>query len=118
NRVVVSDFSAESGYQQTRRLLQQDTSLDAVLYADDVIALGGMRAIRESGYTVPDDLAVVGFGDYELARFVSPALTSVQFDMQMMGVIAARRLCMLFDQPDDYAWLIRVPTKLVVRDSA
>lgn len=115
--VVVSDFSAESGYQQTRRLLQQAAGLDAILYADDLIALGGMRAIRECGYSVPDDLAVIGFGDYELARFVSPALTSVQFDMHMMGIIAARRLCMLFDMPDDYPWLIRVPTALVVRDS-
>ncbi|NLF77796.1 MAG: LacI family transcriptional regulator [Chloroflexi bacterium] len=117
DRVVVSDFSAESGYRQTRRLLQQITGLDAVIFADDVIALGGMRAIREFGYSVPDDLAVIGFGDYELARFVSPTLTSVQFDMNMMGIIAARRLCMLFDTPDDYPWLIRVPTTLVVRGS-
>lgn len=118
SHVVVSDFSAESGYRQTRRLLEQGAGLDAILYADDLIALGGMRAIREFGYTVPDDLAVIGFGDYELARFVSPALTTVQFDMQMMGTIAAQRLCMLFDQPDDYPWLVRVPANLVVRDSA
>ena len=117
DQVVVSDFSAESGYQQTLRLLQQNSDLDAVLFADDVIAMGGMRAIREHGYQVPHDLAVIGFGDYELAQFVSPALTSVHFDMHMMGVIAARRLCMLFDEPDDYPWLIRVPTSLIVRDS-
>lgn len=117
-QAVVSDFTPESGYQQTRRLLAQNPALDAILYADDAIALGGMRAIRESGLRVPDDLAVVGFGDYELARFASPTLTSVQFDMHRMGVIAARRLCMLFDQPDDYSWLIRVPTTLIARDSS
>ena len=117
-QVVVSDFSAESGYQQTRLLLQHNTDLDAVLFADDIIALGGMRAIREHGLQVPHDLAVIGFGDYELAQYVSPALTSVQFDMHRMGVIAARRLCMLFDEPDDDPWLIRIPTGLIVRDSA
>jgi len=117
DQVVVSDFNAESGYQQTLRLLEQRPDLDAVLFADDVIAMGGMRAIRERGYEVPRDLAVVGFGDYELSRFTTPLLTSVHFDMHMMGVIAARRLCMLFDQPDDYPWLVRVPTSLIVRDS-
>ncbi len=118
DQVVVSDFSAEAGYQQTRRLLERQPHLDAVIFADDVIAFGGMRAIRERGYQVPHDLAVTGFGDYELASFVSPPLTSVHFDMHQMGIIAARRLCMLFDEPDDYPWLVRVPTTLIVRESA
>jgi DNA-binding LacI/PurR family transcriptional regulator len=118
DQVIVSDFNAESGYRQTHHLLEQSTALDAILFADDVIALGGMRAIRERGYRVPNDLAVIGFGDYEMAHFVNPALTSVHFDMHMMGVIAARRLCMLFDDPSDYPWLVRVPTSLIVRDSS
>lgn len=117
DQVVVSDFNAESGYQQTLRLLAQRSDLDAVIFADDVIALGGMRAIREHGYSVPRDLAVIGFGDYELSSFTTPSLTSVHFDMHMMGIIAARRLCMLFDEPDNDPWLVRVPTSLIVRDS-
>jgi LacI family transcriptional regulator len=117
DQVVVSDFNAESGYQQTIRLLGQRADLDAVVFADDVIALGGMRAIREHGYDVSRDLAVIGFGDYELSRFTTPSLTSVHFDMHTMGIIAARRLCMLFDEPDDYPWLVRVPTSLIIRDS-
>jgi DNA-binding LacI/PurR family transcriptional regulator len=68
DQVIVSDFGAESGYRQTLRLLEQRSDLDAVIFADDVIALGGMRAIRERAYQVPHDLAVVGFGDYDLAR--------------------------------------------------
>ena len=87
-------------------------------FADDVIAFGGMRAIRERGYQVPHDLAVTGFGDYELASFVSPPLPSVHFDMHQMGIIAARRLCMLFDEPDDSPWPVRAPTTLIVRESA
>ncbi len=117
DQVVVSDFNAQSGYQQTLRLLEQRSDLDAVIFADDIIALGGMRAIREHGYDVPHDLAVVGFGDYELSRFTTPSLTSVHFDMHTMGIIAARRLCMLFDDPDDFPWLVRVPTTLIIRDS-
>lgn len=116
-RVVISDFSAESGYQQTQRLLDQSPDLDAIVYADDAIALGGIRAVKEHGRRIPDDVAVTGFGDYELAGFTDPPLTSVQFDMYRMGVITAQRLCMLFEHPDEYPWLIRVPASLVVRQS-
>lgn len=116
-QMVVSDFNAESGYQRTLQLLDQCADLDAIVYADDMIAFGGVRAIKEHGYRIPHDIAVTGFGDYDLAQFVDPSLTSVQFDMYQMGVIAAQRLCMLFDDPDDYPWLVRVPTTLVVRHS-
>lgn len=115
--VVASDFSAENGYLMTGRLLDQAPDLDAILYADDTIALGGMRALRESGRSVPDDVAVVGFGNYTLAGYTNPPLTSVHFDTRLMGRIAAKRLCMLMDEPDGDAWLVRVPCTLVERGS-
>jgi DNA-binding LacI/PurR family transcriptional regulator len=118
NTVVVSDFSADEGYRQTSMLLQQMPHLDAILYAEDTIAMGGLRALKERGYSVPGDLAVVGFGDYDFARYTDPPLTTVQFDMRLMGRIAARRLNMLLDEPDDETWMVRVPTTLIVRDSA
>ncbi len=117
DQVVTSDFNAETGYQQTLRLLDQRPDLDAILFADDVIALGGLRAIKEGGYRIPDDIAVIGFGDYDVTRFTDPPLTTVHFDMQMMGEIAAQRLCTLIREPDHVPWLIRVPTTLVVRES-
>lgn len=116
--LAVSNFSAEDGYQQTARLLAAAPGLDAILFADDLIALGGLRAIRERGLRVPADIAVTGFGNYDLAKFIEPPLTTVQFDMQQMGRIAAKRLRLLLDEPDEDCWLIRVPTELVIRDSA
>lgn len=118
DQVVVSSFSAESGYAQTLQLLDQRPDLEAIAYADDTIALGGLRAIKESGRRVPEDVAITGFYNYELGRFTDPPLTSVQFDIQMMGVIAARRLCTLLEQPDDKAWLVVMPTSLIVRASS
>jgi LacI family transcriptional regulator len=115
--LVESSFSAEDGYQQTLRLLSQVHNLDAIVFADDAIALGGVRALREHKLSIPDDIAVTGFGDYEVSRFIDPALTTVHFDMQQMGRIAAKRLKMLLDEPDEDSWLIRVPTELIVRDS-
>ena len=87
------------------------------MFADDAIAMGGIRALRDDGLRIPDDIAVTGFGDYELARFIEPALTTVAFDMHLMGRVAAKRLKMLLDEPDDDCWLVRIPTELVVRQS-
>lgn len=118
HQVTVSNFSAEDGYHQTLQLLNQNKQLDAIVFADDVIALGGIRALRESNIAIPDDIAVTGFGDYEVSRFIDPAITTVSFDMPQMGRIAAKRLKLLLDDPDDDSWLIRVPTKLVIRESS
>ncbi|MBN2471492.1 MAG: substrate-binding domain-containing protein, partial [Anaerolineae bacterium] len=116
--VVESTFGAEDGHRQTLRLLDQFPDTDAILYADDTIAVGGLRALRKTGRTVPDDVAVVGFGNYDIASFTDPALTSVDFDLRHMGRIAAHRLAMLLDNSEHDAWLVRVPTNLVVRGSA
>jgi DNA-binding LacI/PurR family transcriptional regulator len=88
------------------------------MYADDMIAIGGMRALREAGYRIPEDVAVTGFGDYDLSKFTSPTLTAVSYDMHAMGRIAATRLYQLLEGADPYPWSILVPTSLVIRESA
>jgi DNA-binding LacI/PurR family transcriptional regulator len=117
DQVVAADFTPEAGYLQTQRLLKQSRDLDAIIYADDVIAIGGLKALREANRQVPRDVAVVGFGDYELGQYATPALTSVTYDMHAMGEIAARRLCMLLNEPDAHHWVVIRPTTLVPRES-
>lgn len=116
--VVTADFHPDSGYTHTRKLLETAPHLDAILYADDSIALGGLRALRELGRAVPDDIAIVGFGDYELSQYTNPMLSTVQFDMTLIGRMAAGRLKMLLDKPDDDAWLMRVPCTFIERQSS
>jgi DNA-binding LacI/PurR family transcriptional regulator len=116
--VIASDFDAEAGYQQTRDLLQDQPIVDAIVFGMDDQALGGMRAIRESGRRIPDDVAVVGFYDHDVARFTEPPLTSVRIDWPSLGAVAASRLCMLMDAPDDQAWCVVKPTELIVRRSS
>jgi len=115
--VLTADFHPDSGYLQTQRLLDIRPDVDAILYADDSIALGGLRALREQGRRIPEDVALVGFGNYELAQYTNPLLSSVQFDMALIGRMAAQRLSMLLDEPDDDAWLMRVPCTFIDRQS-
>ena len=64
----------------------------AVFAVNDAMALGVIRAVREEGLRVPEDLAVVGFDDISMAEFAHPPLTTVRIAKEMMGEIAARRL--------------------------
>ena len=116
-RVVSADFDAESGYKQTLELLRAVPDLDAIAYAQDTMALGGLRAIKESGHRVPQDIAVTGFYDYEIARFTDPPLTTVHFDISEMGVVAAQRLCSLIEDPETRPLFMVLPTQLIVRQS-
>jgi len=117
-RVIESEFDAESGYSQTLELLKRTPDVDALAYAIDQTAIGGLRALKECGRRVPDDVAVTGFYGYNYARFTEPPLTSVQVDFQTMGGIAAHRLCMLLQEPDPQAWELTTPTTLIVRASS
>lgn len=118
-QVVSAHFQPTAGYEQTQQLLAVNPNLDGIIYADDVLAIGGSRALQEAGYRIPADIAITGFGDYEIGRFASPPLTTVHYDIFEMGKTAARRLKMIMNEPnDEQNWLIQVPTKLQVRQSS
>lgn len=115
--VVESAFTSSRGYASTLELLQAAPDLDAIIYADDYMAMGGLRALDEQGRRVPEDVAVVGFHDYEIADFTTPPLTTIGFDMHAMGKVAAQRVLMLKRSPHAEDWHVLLPTRLVVRTS-
>lgn len=117
-RVARADFRAEAGHAATLELLARRPDLDAILYPDDLVAMGGLRAIKAGGRRIPDDVAVVGFYDYDLARYTEPALTSLHLDMHRIGNMAARRLEMMLEAPDGQDWLVLVEATLTVRESS
>ena len=116
-QVVESEFNADDGYAKTLELLQANPKLDAIIFAADDIAMGGVHALKEKGKRIPKDIAVMGYYDHGLARFIDPPLSSVAVDLQQMGAVAAERLLMLIDKPSEDAWRIVLPTSLVIRNS-
>ena len=82
-----------------RRLLELDERPDAIFAAGDEMAIGAIRAITEAGLKVPEDIAVVGFDDIELAALVQPGLTTVAQDKGGFGTAAATALIAMIDAP-------------------
>ncbi len=116
--VVAEEFDPDSGRAATARLLARAPEVDAILYAGDELAFGGLRCLKDAGRRVPQDVAAIGYMDYEIARFCEPPLTTVRVDLPRVGAIAARRLADLLERPDDDAWHVYVPVQLVIRGSA
>lgn len=85
-------WEGEGGYEMASRLLSLPEPPTALICGSDALAVGAMTAIRHSGRKVPTDVAVVGFDDFDFARFVDPPLTTVAVPAYEMGRIAARML--------------------------
>jgi DNA-binding LacI/PurR family transcriptional regulator len=86
----IGDFQPEAGYLAVCHALDRGVEIDAVAAANDSMALGALRALRERGVLVPEDVALVGFDDVEEARFLEPPLSTVQQPLYDQGKHAVR----------------------------
>lgn len=88
--VVEADFLEEGGYRATQRLIDRGVPFTAIFSGNDQMAAGAFYALRETGFTIPDDVSMIGFDDVPLGRYLSPALTTVRQPLFEMGKAAAR----------------------------
>ena len=112
-----TEFTAAAGLAAARNLLAR-VRPHAVICANDLIALGVMRFLAEQALRVPDDVAVVGMDDTELAELSLPSLTSVSLEAAARGSLAARFLLERLADPDLPPRHELVPPRLVVRESS
>jgi len=115
---IAADFTVAAGLAGARRLLASAPErLDAIVAANDLLAIGAIHAIRELGLSVPDDIAVTGMDDTELGRVFHPTLTSVSLGSTERGRAAAQIMLDLADDGDHDARHITVGPELIVRGS-
>jgi LacI family transcriptional regulator len=111
--------SPELGYLVTKKLLAAGEPFTALFAFNDISAIGAIRALREAGRSVPEDVSVVGFDDIQSAAFQNPALTTVRQPLRNMGIIAAETLLRRINAPakSPYPKNILVEPELVVRET-
>jgi phosphoserine phosphatase RsbU/P len=112
----VGDFQPEAGYQAVCSALDAGVQFDAVVAANDSMAMGALRALAERGRNVPADVAVTGFDDVEEARYLDPPLTTVRQPLYEQGKEAVRLVVALM-QGDKRAKDVLLRTELVTRSS-
>jgi LacI family transcriptional regulator len=115
--VQEADMTIEGGYEAALRLLTLPHAPTAIFALNDAMAVGTLRAAREQGLTVPQDLSIVGFDDVEMASITTPALTTVQQPLQGLGRVGADVLWRLLQGEQLDATRMELSTRLVVRES-
>jgi DNA-binding LacI/PurR family transcriptional regulator len=110
----------ESGYRACRKLLGAPDAErpTAILAYNDGVAIGAMRAIADSDLSIPGDMSVVGFEDWEIAEFTEPRLSSVSVPRAQLATLAMRTIISLVQKDRGAASPPLLPTKLVIRDSS
>lgn len=113
------NYDETGGYQGMRRLLLLRERPTAVFAANDLMAIGAMKAIRDSGLHVPQDIALVGFDDIPAAQLISPALTTIHQDQAGMGRKAADLLIQRLEgKAPAQGQSVEMPYELIIRESA
>ncbi len=111
------DWSATSGYEGVNSLLAASRPFSAIFAQNDRMAAGAVRALREAGLQVPDDVSIIGFDDMPLASYFHPPLTTMRQDVEQIGREAARLLVQVLENkvvPEIHRVLTPA---LIIRDS-
>ncbi|MFB5761478.1 LacI family DNA-binding transcriptional regulator [Paenibacillus medicaginis] len=110
-------WSTADGYRMMNELLAGEERPTACFAASDPLAIGALRALNEHGVKVPEDMAIVGFDDIEMAAFVQPPLTTVRAYPEQMGKAAVQLLTERFEGREAPAHSV-IGTRLVIRESS
>lgn len=113
--IAEGDFTEAGGYSAMQKLLPARP--DAIFAASDIMAIGAMRAVREAGPSIPDDIAFVGFDDLPLTSFPNPQLTTIRQPVLQFGFKAVEILINLIENGIRPTQQIIMNTELIIRDS-
>ncbi len=111
------DFHVTGGYEHGLRLLQRADRPTAIFAGSDYQCLGVMRAVRELGLSIPEDVSVVGYDDIPLAQWLGPSLTTVRQPLREMAATATQMVLSLAAGERPANLRIDLATELVVRES-
>lgn len=106
-----------NGHQTAHQLLTNNPQITAIFAYNDLLALGALRACHELGRRVPQDCAVIGFDDIQLASMVTPSLTTVHYDKYGLGQKAMSRLFEMIENPEGNFPSIKIDVDLIIRES-
>jgi LacI family transcriptional regulator len=125
NEVVINEayiqyanFDEDITFLITKNLLSNHKEITALFCASDIMAIGAMRAVKDMGKRVPEDISIIGFDDIILASYVTPRLTSIAQNMEEIGYEAAKLLTDIIDKNETNAKTRRtVPYEIKYRES-
>ncbi len=116
--IINSNFTEEDAYLAAKKLVMLKDEISAVFAANDLMALGIIKALKEAGIKIPDEIAVIGYDGIKMGEFVDPALTTVSNPSIEKGRKALELLIRNIKNSDSETKNILLPSELIIRDSA
>ncbi|MEG1287408.1 MAG: LacI family DNA-binding transcriptional regulator [Clostridium sp.] len=117
--IKIGNFTEESGFNLAKELMSEKNKPSAIFAVTDNIAIGAIEYLKENGYRVPQDVAVVGMGDSRLARVITPKLTTLHFCYKTSGIKSAQIMMELLNGKslENIEKNLKLTYRLVERDS-
>jgi len=115
---IEGDFSEESGIAAAHRILAEKRGVDGLFAANDMMAVACMATLAENGVRTPKDIAIIGFDGVPIARYVTPALSTMALNLADLGERALERLVTATEHPDAAPTTEMLVPELVVRASS
>lgn len=117
--VAFASFTRQGGTECAKALMATSPTPDAIVCANDLIAIGVLQELRRAGISVPDDIAVTGYDDIDAAALVTPALTTVENPAREIGRTSARLLLeRLTGENDATTRHVTLSNRLIIRESS
>ena len=114
---VVSHFSINDGYQQAKKLLTIDPTIDAILTANDRIAIGALKYVQDQGLRCPEDIMIAGHGDSITTIVTNPTISSIRVPYQESGEMAAEVLVDMIEGENKAVKEVMLGYSLIERES-
>jgi len=115
--VEESGLNREEGYRAATQLLRRAPEITAIFACNDLNAIGAIHATRDMGIAVPNDLSIIGFDNIDMAKEVTPALTTIHVYKTWLGIFGVRQLIARALNPGQPKTMTTITTDLVVRES-
>lgn len=115
--MIITSFSSEGGYQSVYKYLEKEKGVTAFFCGNDITAIGVLKAVKEHGLKVPEDVSIISIDDIDTAQYVSPMLTTIHIPMEDLGKMAAKILIDRIEHGKSLPVKVEMPFSLTIRES-
>ena len=115
--IINSEFIEEGGYKAAKKLFSENVKPTAIFAGNDKIAIGAMKAIKEMGLRVPEDVSIIGFDNIEECKYTFPSLSTMEIQLTKMAELATNTIIDSIEKNTNIFSYYNIPVKLVERSS-
>jgi DNA-binding LacI/PurR family transcriptional regulator len=115
--IIDTHLSSEDGYRAAAKLFASADNITALFCANDLTAIGAMKAAKEWGYRIPEDMSIIGIDDIETCQYTTPMLTTIHIPMEDLGIMTAKILIDRIETGKRIPMKVELPFRLIKRGS-